>query len=316
MDDITNAKASRRPRFRRASEQPPFRVTDGDIEIIRLIAQHRFIRSTHLAALVGRSLDQTNHRLSRLFHAGYVDRPQAQLDHYPTSGSAPTVYALADLGALLLAERLGAEFANQEWDRKNREAGRPFIEHQLGIVDFYVALQVAVRIRGDIRLIHPDELIAAFPERTRSMRNPVALRVNLSHDSKTHEIGLIPDLISGIGFPDGSRRCFMVEIDRGTMPISRSHLSQTSLERKMLAYLTAYSARQHEKQFGWKTFRVLTVTTDDQRIRSMQETLRKLNVPNSPGPSLFLFATKSALSVNNPLSHTWRDGNSRESRLI
>jgi hypothetical protein len=257
-----------------------------------------------------------NHRLSRLFHAGYIDRPRAQLDHYPTFGSAPMVYALADLGALLIAERLGVEFADQEWGRKNHEAGRPFIEHQLGVVDFSVALQVGTRARDDIRLIHPHELIAAFPKRTRSGGNPVALRVNVSRNGKTHEIGLIPDLIFGIGFPDGSRRCFMVEVDRGTMPVSRSDLSQTSFERKMLAYLIAHTARQHERDLGWKTFRVLTVSTDDQRTRSMMETLRRLNVPNSQGPSLFFFANQAGLSMSNPLSHTWRDGNSREVRLI
>ena len=72
------------------------------------------------------------------------------------------VYALADRGARLLIERDGIEFANVEWSRKNREAGRPFIEHQLEIMDFYVTLQCAARGRGDVRLIHPDELVASF----------------------------------------------------------------------------------------------------------------------------------------------------------
>ena len=79
----------RRPRFVRASEPPSFRLTDDDVEIVRLLARHRFLRSIHIAALVGRSLDRTNDRLHRLFHAGYLDRPRAQLDYYPTSGSAP-----------------------------------------------------------------------------------------------------------------------------------------------------------------------------------------------------------------------------------
>src|ERR1700716_3918118 len=144
---------TRRPRFRRASEPPAFRLTDDDVEIVRQLARHRFLRSTHIAALVGRSLDRTNDRLSRLFHAGYIDRPRAQLDYYPTAGSGPIAYALADRGARLLIQSDGVDFANVEWSRKNREAGRPFIEHQLEIVDFYVALQYAVHHRGDLRLI-------------------------------------------------------------------------------------------------------------------------------------------------------------------
>jgi hypothetical protein len=77
----------RRPRFRRASEPPAFRLTDDDVAIVRHLAHHRFLRSTHIAALVGRSLDRTNDRLARLFHAGYIDRPRAQLDRFPTAGS-------------------------------------------------------------------------------------------------------------------------------------------------------------------------------------------------------------------------------------
>src|SRR5512146_1599030 len=150
------AVAARRPRFRRAEMPPPFRLTPDDVEIVRLVARHRLIRSTHIAALVGRSLDRTNDRLMRLFHAGYVDRPRAQLDYYPTAGSAPMIYALAHRGVRLLQEWDGAAFSNTEWSRKNREAGRPFIEHQIAIVDFQVALRRASRGRGDIRFVSAD----------------------------------------------------------------------------------------------------------------------------------------------------------------
>src|SRR3954447_21723544 len=138
MSTVPQITTKRRPRFQRASEPPPFRLTAEDVTIIREIAKYRFLRSPQIATLVGRSLDRTNDRLCRLFHAGYVDRPRAQLDYYPTAGSAPMVYALGEFGGQLLFER-GMSFANLDWARKNREAGRPFIEHQLGIVDFHVA---------------------------------------------------------------------------------------------------------------------------------------------------------------------------------
>ena len=70
------------------------------MEIVRVVARHRLIRSTHIAALVGRSLDRTNDRLMRLFHAGYIDRPRAQLDYYPSFGSAPMIYALGNRGCV------------------------------------------------------------------------------------------------------------------------------------------------------------------------------------------------------------------------
>jgi len=63
----------------------------------------------------------------------------------------------------------------------------------------------------------------------------------------------------------------------------------------MRAYLTAHAAKQHEKHFGWKTFRVLTVTTDQHRMQSMMEALRKLRIPHSPGAPLFFFTTRDEL---------------------
>src|SRR5207253_8153497 len=121
MDVAAVGRETRRPRFRRATEPPPFRLTEDDVEIVRVVARHRLIRSTHIAALVGRSLDRTNDRLMRLFHAGYIDRPRAQLDRFPSSGSAHYIYALADRGVRLLKEEDGVEFRNTEWSRKNRE---------------------------------------------------------------------------------------------------------------------------------------------------------------------------------------------------
>jgi len=146
----------------------------------------------------------------------------------------------------------------------------------------------------------------------RDLRRPVATTARCAFGRPF----LIPDLVFGLEFPDGSRRCFMVEIDRGTMPITRANLLQTSFERKMRAYLAAHAAKQHERHFGWKTFRVLTVTTDRHRANSMIEALLQLRFPGGPGASLFFFATRGELSARDPLSHDWRSGDGRELRLI
>jgi hypothetical protein len=200
MQTETIIATGRPPRFRRASEPPAFRLTDDDIEIVRLLARHRFLRSTHIAALVGRSLDAVNGRLNGLFHHGYIDRPRAQLDYYPTAGSGPIAYALADRGARLL-KRYGITFANLELSRKNREAGRPFIEHQLEIMDFYVALQIAMHARNDAHLVHCQEMIATLPDRSFAS---LTLRVELRDRGVVHKIGVVPDLVFGIRLASGA----------------------------------------------------------------------------------------------------------------
>ena len=317
MDVATVVTPKRLPRFRRADAPPPFRLTEDDIEIVRVVARHRLIRSTHIAALVERSLDRTNDRLQKLFHAGYVDRPRAQLDRFPSSGSAHFIYALADRGVRLLQDVDGVEFRNTEWSRKNREAGRPFIEHQIEIVNFQVALQRAVAQRSDLRLIPAEGMNTSASRRQMpTSRAPFALAAKLSHRGSVHEQSVVPDLVFGLQFADRSRRNFMVEIDRGTMPVRRSNPEQTSFEGKMHVYLAAHAGKQHERQFGWKNFRVLTVTTDDQRIETMMEAARELRVPRSVGPALFLFATFDDLRASDPIAHDWRDGNALSVRPI
>ena len=75
------------------------------------------------------------------------------------------------------------------------------------------------------------------------------------------------------------------------------------IERRKRAYLTAHAAKQHERQFGWKTFRVLIVTSDCNRMRSMMDVLRQMRVAHSPGASLFFFATRGDLSESDPLTY-------------
>src|SRR3954449_1687835 len=316
MESVPVQQSVRRPRFRRAPEPPPFRLTDDDVEIIRHIARHRFLRSTHIAALVGRSLDRTNDRLLRLFHAGYIDRPRAQLDYYPTFGSAPMIYALADRGVRLLKEWDGAAFRNLEWSRKNREAGRPFIEHQIEIVDFEVGVQRAVRARNGIKLITADDMIAVAPRRL-PVTNPFSLDAKLSDHGVVREAAIIPDIVFGLELRDSIRRNFIVEIDRGTMPVRRSDPEQTSIERKMRVYLAAHAAKQHQREFGWTNFRVLFVTRNQERIETMIDASRQSQARrHGVGASLFWFSTFAEIKeVADLLALEWRDGNRRAVRL-
>jgi len=225
------------------------------------------------------------------------------------------IYALADRGVRLLRERDGAEFRNPEWSRKNREAGRPFIEHQIEIINFQVALEHAARQRNDIRLVFAEELLAAMP-RPSSGRDPFALRARLSDRGVVRDTAVVPDLAFGFELSDGNRRNFMVEIDRGTMPVTRSDPEQTSIARKMRVYLAAHAAGQHQRQFGWRNFRVLIVTTDEARMRTMIRALVQLRVPRSTGALLFLLTTFDALTAASPLAPAWWDGTGRRVAMI
>jgi hypothetical protein len=315
-DRATAEGVTRRPRFRRVSDAPAFRVTEADIAIVHHIARHRFLRSTHIAALVGRSIDRTNDRLCHLYHAGYIDRPRAQLDYYPTKGSAPMVYALADRGTRLLRERGEIDLSGIDWSRKNLEAGRPFIEHQLEIADFEVAAQLSAE-RSGYHYANAEDIVSELPAVADANRgNPFALRVTVSHQGTRHEIGLVPDISFVIDLKKGAPRNFVVEIDRGTMPITRADFSQTSIERKLRSYLSAYASRLFERKFGWKFFRVLIVTSDEYRVRSMIDALQSIQPPGAAGSSLFLFASRDELRATDPLTTTWRSADGQLRPLL
>ena len=53
-------------------------------------------------------------------------------------------------------------------------------------------------------------------------------------------MGVVPDVVFGLQPAKADRRNFMVEIDRGTMPVRRSDPEQTSFEGKMRVYLAAH----------------------------------------------------------------------------
>ena len=146
----------RKPRFERV-DIPPFVVTDRDAEIIRIVARHRFIRSTHIVALIsamfpGASEQKILRRLEQLFHGQYLSRPRAQLDPYRAgAGSRPLVYTVGNKGAELLESKFGLRRSAVDWTAKARTATRGQIEHALSTTDCLVALELACRRRGTLR---------------------------------------------------------------------------------------------------------------------------------------------------------------------
>ena len=286
------------------------RLTDDDLAIIRHIAKHRFLRSTHLARLMPhRSYKKLLERLGALYHNGYLDRPRAQLDYYATAGSAPIVYALGNAGALVLAERDGMDPSQVDWTWKNRSVGRLYINHTLLTADVMVAAQRVSRQRADIHLIDAGTMLAAAPQTTRAASNPFKFTVRTSHAGKAVDLSVIPDAVFGLDFTaERKRKYFFLEADRATMPIARTDLNQTSYVRKLLAYLAGGGkANAFGAHFGIGNFRVLTVTTSAERMAGMIAALKE--VTGGTGSSQFLFVDQLALSAcANLLSLAWTTG--------
>ncbi len=300
---------ARRSRFKRAAPEP-LRLTADDLTIIRHIARHRFLRSTHLLQLMPeRSAKKLIERLGALYHNGYIDRPRAQLDYYATAGSAPMVHALGNRGAEALAAHDGIDRGQIDWTWKNRGVGRLFIEHTLLIADAMVAARCAIASRADVRLIDVQQMLTAAPEATRRAANPLKLAIRAQHAGQLADLAVIPDAVFGLDFTvERKRKYFFLEADRATMPVVRKDLDQTSYLRKLVTYLAGGGpANAFGAQFGVGNFRVLTVTTSPERMATMIDALKQLT--RGAGSQQFLFIDRASLQAcRDLLSLTWVSG--------
>jgi hypothetical protein len=292
------AMESRLPRFNRAATVAPFQLTERDRDIIRLVHRHRFLRSHQVIALLGGSPQQLSRRLKLLYHHGYLERPRAQLQYYERGGSKSIAYGLGNKGGTLLKRETGLAVDPHSWSEKNHVIGRVYLEHALLVADVMVAIELACRKHGNVRLLYEDQL------GLRSEQQPFRWRVKIQNGWK---LGVVPDRVFALEFPDASgqsqRAYFFLEADRGTMPVMRHTLSQTSFYRKLLAYEATWTQKIHQRHLGINRFRVLTVTTSAARVKSLVEACSQLK----RGHGLFLFADKTILS-GDMLSALWQTG--------
>ena len=305
---------TRRPRFERAPVHPMI-LTPRDLEILRAVHRHRLLRSTHLVALSGGSRQATLRRLQLLFHHGYLDRPPMQLDWY-ARGSEPLVYALGNRGAEILEAEGGVRRDGVRWDTKNRNLSRVFLHHTLAIAEAMVAFEVACRSREGMQFIPPEEILTRAPAETRCLRLPFRWQVAVRWGGKPYRLGIEPDRIFGLRFegePEGRNLAFFfLEADRGTMPVARKGLAQTSFLRKLLAYQETWRQGLHKAHLGIPNFRVLTVTTNKERVEHLVVACRSIS---GGGSRLFLFAAQEELGSADILTHRWVNGRGEVIRL-
>jgi hypothetical protein len=296
------ATTPRAKRFERRQTPAPFQLTERDLRILSHVARHRFLSSQHLARLDGGSEQNLLRCLRILFDHQYLDRPYTQLAHVPISGPRPMVYGLGRRGAQALRDH-SAHADRSDWTERNKRAGAKFIEHTLAIADFMVGLEIDCRERGDIKLLYEREILAHAPERTQKSREPLRLVIpGLSN--KMGVSSVIADGLFGLIFPDDTAAYFLLEVDRGSMPVVRSNFDRTSYNRKLLVYWEAWKKKLHVEQFGVSQIRVLTITDSAKRVDNMLSAVNEITA--GKGSNFFLFASSKDTSA--PLGTRWLTG--------
>jgi hypothetical protein len=279
--------STRLPRFRRSGSIAAIRLTPRDEEILICVQRHRFLRSDHIRALSPGSSQQITRRLQRLFHHGFLDRPRCQIEYFQ-SGSRRIAYGIGKKGLdWLKCER--PFLLPQPASKRHKIIGRLFLEHALLVADIMVAVEMACRRRGDVRLLRTSESEQFVPSQW---------SVNVSHRLLFR---VVPDSIFCLEYR-GARCWYFLEADRGTMPVTRRRLERSSLQRKFACYVATWE-QEISRSFGIRRFRVLTVTTTSTRFETIIEACKKLKC----GRGLFLFAdVNKLLGEADVLASAWR----------
>lgn len=298
-------------RFHRADSPPAFLLTGRDLKLLAHVARHRFLSSAHLCALDGGSPQNVLRCLRALFDHEYLDRPAAQKVSLSEDGPRPFVYGLGKKGARALREHGHLLDDTLDWTEKNKRAGAIFIEHTLEVADFMTGVELACRTRGDVELMREHEILEMAPEETRAAREPLRWKVDKVMMGKRETFSVVPDGLFGLRFPDETAAYFVLEVDRGTIPLIRTDVPGTPAWRKSISYkLSTYwegwKAQRHVEQFGMKQVRVAMVTSSAERVENMLDIVHQLT--DGRGSNFFLFVDRATLAASNPLEVEWVTG--------
>lgn len=299
---------NRLPKSRRAPELlSPHRQTARDLEIIRKLADYRFLPASLLCALIAGNAKVTARHLQRCYHDGWINR-------FRFSNRDEFIYYLDRKGSLdLLVEHGECRRGELDWKtlRVNRE-GRYFeladpskmqetvgrlvwLAHELMISRFHAALELACRkLRGRVELVSWQQGRAKLRDRVsvpKLVRRGGRWQETGQEESLPHE----PDAFFSLGFSDreDGELSFFYEADR-------KRTSAPRFARKLRAHF-AYIARhkQHQEKYGVRRIRaVLTETLDNQWAEHLRRTARDPVVSGRPS-SLFLFTSSEVLTGKN-----------------
>src|SRR6202049_295430 len=304
----------RRKLFERPDEPRAMRVTPRDVALMENIGRLRLASASQLAALDGGSAQNVSRSLLALWENGYVERPEAQASsRFLYEGSRPVIYGLTRKGAALLREH-GLDVRRRLLDGvdKERGAGWRFIEHTVSVAEFIVSPELAARGRDDLRILERGDILEDAPKSTRDRLVKIEASIRIGGNLRKNAV--IPDALFGLRFNDEEESYFILEIDRGEMPVERyKNAQRTYFSKKMMTYYEANRQQRHVHDLGIKNFRVLTVTTTRERVERMLAALDSLT--DGGGSHMFLFADQAAFMASNPLELEWVSGKREAVRL-
>lgn len=278
-------------------------------------------KATYVRTRPGGGERRVRERLRDLFDHRLLSRVDEPVIDYDEPGSESIIYALNNAGADVLADTFGLSRGTIDWQAKNKElVSKPNIYHTLAVAEVMVKFVADCRERGDTHLLQQWDVVKGTPRASEQGADRYGWNVTVRatvRDHKTKQqmerevsFGVRPDRIVGIDLltRDGqSRRWrYFLEADLGTMPVQWRGLRQSSIGKKIIGYSETYKQSMHETLYRWRRFRVLFVTTSQQRVDTMLAYVAKVAAERGYRSDLFLFTDYATLAQHNIFDVRWR----------
>lgn len=241
--------SKRRPTYRRSNQPPGMRLTERDKRIFETIYSHEGIMADYqLQALFFSGRRMAQERLSKLYHNGYLDRP----DRRRRASLPYMVYWLAEAGAAEVAALYGEELA----DFKYRATPRwSLVEHDVTVNDFRLAVAEAAYHVREVELLEWIPSSEFWSE-----ADQVEYQLPGGNKAKRK---VRPD---GYFVIQGGELVFrrLLEIDRATEDNPRFG------REKVVPGIAYLISEAYERRVGGKSGRWLVVTTSDRKLANLK----------------------------------------------
>ncbi|MHB8143006.1 MAG: replication-relaxation family protein [Thermoleophilia bacterium] len=262
---------------RRNKQVAPIQLTARDVEIILSVYENRFLKRDQIQRLhfAGASVFACNRRLKKLDEHKFLDK----LIKPVAVGSHQLVYALGKQGADVVAAALEIDRHKVRWSRAHNRVEFLFLEHTLGISEIRVCLDLALAGRR--------EELFFYQRGDRSHLRRISVP-----ESKKKYLVVAPDAFFGIQVPKG-KYAFFLEVDLGTETLSR-------FAEKITAYKQYWKSGKYQQDYGYRFFRVLTVTESERRMANLIKATGKAG-----GRKMFLFTNFHSIQNAGVLEPVW-----------
>ena len=286
----------------------PLRMTTSDLELLKSLAEYRFLSIRQIAFLHRRNLEGALRRLRGLEGADLIQSIQLSLTG--RQGRPEKLFGVTDAAIALLVE-------NGLTPTGTLQAPTPPTRTASLVHDHWVSwfLLHLLQIERTIKDLNTAFIRSVMPvgglQNTDNIPNP---RRRVSGATVTTEAAIVPDAVFMIRSTSQAKTLlFFLEVDMGSEPLKRQVRGGSDIHQKIVTYQQYFhSGAYKDYESSWpgpfEGFRVLFLAADQNRLANLCTLVR-----NTP-PSNFVWLTSRDQILAEGLSaRIWaRGGNDAE----